>query len=316
MASPHVAAVAALIKSEQPSLTAAEIRQLLHDTADNTVTPDCGFGLVDAQRALEAAAVGDHPPTASIFRPTAGSMRRRAASRSRSPPPTRRRRPATSIVEWSRDGTSWQLAAYNAGSRLLRGRVGHHRRARRQPGDAAGPRHRQRDPDDRGDAGDRSGSTTRTSRRSRPSATRVTRTCASFNASASSDADGTTLDYAWSFGDGQSGAGKTMSHTFTATGTYAVDLTVTDELGATGSTREERDDPGRSTTRRTSPTSTASAAGWSSASGRRRITIRIADTLRQRRFRTPGSPGSSRRHVALPVHDERERQLHGARATS
>ena len=55
MAAPHVAALAALVKSENPALTAAEIRQALRDTADPSVTDDCGFGLVDATRLLPAA---------------------------------------------------------------------------------------------------------------------------------------------------------------------------------------------------------------------------------------------------------------------
>ena len=276
MASPHVAAVAALIKSEQPSLTAAEIRQLLHDTADNTVTPDCGFGLVDAQRALEAAAVGDHPPTASIFKPTAGSML--AGSVTIQISAADAQTPAADlVVEWSRDGTSWQLASYNAGSRLLRGRLGHHRRDRRQPGDAARPRHRQRDADDRGDAGRGQGE-----QPNQPPVAAFSYSCTSnvcsFNASASSDADGTTLGYAWSFGDGQSGAGKTVSHTFTATGTYVVNLTVTDELGATGAHAENVT---IQSINNTSHVSDLDGVGRRLFLGfwEARITIRIADTL-------------------------------------
>jgi PKD repeat protein len=58
-------------------------------------------------------------------------------------------------------------------------------------------------------------------------------TC-SFNASGSSDPDGTIASYAWSFGDGTSGSGVTVSHTFAAGGTYTVTLTVTDNAAATG----------------------------------------------------------------------------------
>jgi PKD repeat protein len=42
------------------------------------------------------------------------------------------------------------------------------------------------------------------------------------------------MDYSWDFGDGNSGSGMTASHTYAATGTYAVTLTVTDNEGATG----------------------------------------------------------------------------------
>lgn len=60
-------------------------------------------------------------------------------------------------------------------------------------------------------------------------------TC-SFNASASSDPDGSISSYAWSYGDGSTGTGVTSSRTYAVAGTYTVSLTVTDNLGATGST--------------------------------------------------------------------------------
>jgi PKD repeat protein len=58
-------------------------------------------------------------------------------------------------------------------------------------------------------------------------------TC-TFNGAASSDSDGTITSYAWSFGDATTGAGVTTSHTYAAAGTYAVSLTVRDNVGATG----------------------------------------------------------------------------------
>lgn len=57
-----------------------------------------------------------------------------------------------------------------------------------------------------------------------------------FNGTASSDADGTIVSYAWDFGDGDVGSGALVKHKFSAAGTYAVTLTVTDDDGATGST--------------------------------------------------------------------------------
>jgi PKD repeat protein len=56
-----------------------------------------------------------------------------------------------------------------------------------------------------------------------------------FNGSGSSDADGSLVSYAWSFGDGTSGTGVTTSHTYSAAGTYTARLTVTDNQGATAS---------------------------------------------------------------------------------
>jgi PKD repeat protein len=57
----------------------------------------------------------------------------------------------------------------------------------------------------------------------------------SFNASASSDSDGSITGYSWNFGDGSSGSGVTTSHTYGAGQTYTVQLTVTDNDGATDS---------------------------------------------------------------------------------
>jgi len=57
-----------------------------------------------------------------------------------------------------------------------------------------------------------------------------------FDATSSSDPDGTIVSYAWNFGDGGSGANATAWRQFAAAGTYVVTLTVTDDDGATNST--------------------------------------------------------------------------------
>jgi PKD repeat protein len=57
----------------------------------------------------------------------------------------------------------------------------------------------------------------------------------SFDASGSSDSDGSIASYAWTFGDGASGSGVSESHTYGSDGTYTVTLTVTDNDGATNS---------------------------------------------------------------------------------
>lgn len=59
-----------------------------------------------------------------------------------------------------------------------------------------------------------------------------TRVCA-FDAGASSDADGPLASYAWSFGDGDTGTGKTVSHTYDEDGDFTAVLTVTDGQGVT-----------------------------------------------------------------------------------
>jgi PKD repeat protein len=56
-------------------------------------------------------------------------------------------------------------------------------------------------------------------------------TC-SFDGRGSSDPDGTVAGYAWDFGDGQTGSGATVSHTYATAKTYTVTLTVVDNLGA------------------------------------------------------------------------------------
>jgi subtilisin family serine protease len=58
----------------------------------------------------------------------------------------------------------------------------------------------------------------------------------SFNGTGSSDPDGTISGYAWSFGDGTSGSGASVSRTYASAGTRTVTLVVTDNGGATGST--------------------------------------------------------------------------------
>jgi PKD repeat protein len=49
------------------------------------------------------------------------------------------------------------------------------------------------------------------------------------------DSDGVIVSHAWQFGDGTSGVGGYVTHTYAAAGTYSVMLTVTDNYGATNS---------------------------------------------------------------------------------
>jgi PKD repeat protein len=55
-----------------------------------------------------------------------------------------------------------------------------------------------------------------------------------FDASGSSDSDGTIVSYRWDFGNGLTGFGRTASHTYAAGGSYVVSLTVTDDAGSVG----------------------------------------------------------------------------------
>jgi myo-inositol-hexaphosphate 3-phosphohydrolase len=60
-------------------------------------------------------------------------------------------------------------------------------------------------------------------------------TC-TFDASASSDTDGTVASYTWDFGDGTSGSGQTTPHTYSAAGERTVTLNVRDDDNAFGAT--------------------------------------------------------------------------------
>ena len=54
-----------------------------------------------------------------------------------------------------------------------------------------------------------------------------------FNGQSTSDPDGTISSYEWSFGDGASGSGATVSHAYAGSGTFTVHLSVTDNSGST-----------------------------------------------------------------------------------
>jgi hypothetical protein len=56
---------------------------------------------------------------------------------------------------------------------------------------------------------------------------------ATFDASGSLDPNGTIASYAWDFGDGSTGSGVSVSHTFAQDGAFTVRVTVTDNDGLT-----------------------------------------------------------------------------------
>ncbi|MEM6337443.1 MAG: PKD domain-containing protein, partial [Bacteroidota bacterium] len=56
-----------------------------------------------------------------------------------------------------------------------------------------------------------------------------------FDATASSDPDGSVDAYNWTFGDGRTGTGATIEHRYATPGSYSVRLIVADDDGATGS---------------------------------------------------------------------------------
>ncbi|UCC26044.1 MAG: S8 family serine peptidase [Gemmatimonadales bacterium] len=73
-----------------------------------------------------------------------------------------------------------------------------------------------------------------------PPAPSFTHSCSAltctFNGAASWDPDGEITSYDWSFGDGATASGVSVTHTYDAPGTYTAQLTVTDDAGASAST--------------------------------------------------------------------------------
>jgi PKD repeat protein len=67
----------------------------------------------------------------------------------------------------------------------------------------------------------------------------VTASTVEFDATASTDSDGEIIDYAWDFGDGDSGNGPRIVHSYANPGDYVVSLTVTDSSGTIRNTHTD-----------------------------------------------------------------------------
>jgi serine protease len=74
MAAPHVSGLAALIISQDSSLTNDEVRTVLRENAHTDgIDSACGYGLINAFKALDAVADVDNPPTVEIKYPGSGA---------------------------------------------------------------------------------------------------------------------------------------------------------------------------------------------------------------------------------------------------
>jgi hypothetical protein len=66
-----------------------------------------------------------------------------------------------------------------------------------------------------------------------------TGTAITLDGTASYDPDGIVVSYSWAFGDGATGTGPVVTHSYTPAKSYTVSLTVTDNGGVTGSTTSQ-----------------------------------------------------------------------------
>ena len=96
-----------------------------------------------------------------------------------------------------------------------------------------------------------------------PPSSAVSGSALSFTASPGTNAS--VASYAWTFGDGSSGDGQSVNHTYTAAGAYTVTLTVTDTFGNTGSVSEQ--------VLVTAPAPTGKTAGATGSGGTRHSSV-------------------------------------------
>lgn len=95
----------------------------------------------------------------------------------------------------------------------------------------------------------------------------VERVC-EFDASGSTDSDGSISSYEWNFGDGATDSGQTVQHTYESDGNYQASLTVTDDRGATdGASRSVQVSSGPAPQSEISQVAAASNYSYSSSPG-------------------------------------------------
>lgn len=220
-AAPHVSGAAALLLSQTPGLSASSLRtELLSQTVPMGSANVFGNGRL----VLQAPAGANLAPTASfVYSPTSpaeGSTVSFNASASFDPDGS------IVLAEWDFTGDGitdatgiMQARAFSAGSHAVRLTV--------------------TDNDGASDTQSQTVLVSATANQA-PTATFTVSpssglpgTWFTVNAAASSDPDGSIVSYSWTFGDGTTGSGVTAYNNYATAGVYTVQLTVTDNNGAT-----------------------------------------------------------------------------------
>lgn len=83
----------------------------------------------------------------------------------------------------------------------------------------------------------------------------------SFDASASTDSDGTVESYDWDFGDGATSTGNIVEHNYSTINNFTINLTITDDGGATSTASVEINIIADTAPATTTPTSTVATTG-------------------------------------------------------
>lgn len=217
MAAPHVAAVAALMYSVNANLTPDEVEQAIKSSAkafpsgSSCTTSDCGAGMLDAAAAVAAVDSGNppvnQPPVADFSYSCSNLDCSFDATASSDPDGT------INSYSWSfgASGVTANHSFASAGTYTVTLTV--------------------TDNDGANDSVSQSITVTEAPQNQPPTAS-FTVSCSNldcaFDATASSDSDGTITSYDWSFG----ATGANVDYTFPSAGSYTVTLTVTDNDGA------------------------------------------------------------------------------------
>ena len=227
-AAPHAAGAAALLLSQQPSLTEPALRGLL---LSNTVAMGSANQYGNGRLSLAPPAASNQPPTASfVFSPSPagiGSIVTFNASASSDPDGT--------IVsyQWDLNGDGFTDASGITTSYVYSTPATYQVRLTVTDDDGA-------------TASQTQGVSVVPTANQAPTATFTAspnpaqpNQWITFDGRTSSDPDGTITTYAWTFGDGNSGSGSTSFHRYASSGTYTAQLVVTDDDGATATTSQQ-----------------------------------------------------------------------------